>query len=70
LASAFVAAVYADECTACGVCVHRCIFGARKLVDGELVYDPSRCMGCGVCVSTCPTGTISMVPRRALDAVS
>lgn len=54
-----------DGCTACGVCVLRCIFGARKLVEGELIYDPSRCMGCGVCVSTCPTGTILMIQRQA-----
>jgi len=53
-----------EMCTACGVCTNRCIFGARRLAGGELVYDPSRCMGCGVCVSTCPTGTISMALRR------
>jgi len=53
-----------EKCTACGVCVQRCVFGARKLQNGVLVYHPSRCMGCGVCVSTCPTGTISMAPRQ------
>ncbi len=52
-----------DRCTACGVCAGRCIFGARRLVDGELLYDPEKCMGCGVCVSACPTDT--MAPRRA-----
>jgi Pyruvate/2-oxoacid:ferredoxin oxidoreductase delta subunit len=54
-----------DKCTACGICVDRCIFRARKLIDGELAYDAKKCMGCGVCVSTCPIGAISMVPRRA-----
>ncbi|MCX6641918.1 MAG: 4Fe-4S dicluster domain-containing protein [Candidatus Bathyarchaeota archaeon] len=58
------------KCIACGVCVQRCMFGARKLKDGELIYDPSRCMGCGVCVSTCPSETISMVPRRAFNGVT
>jgi Pyruvate/2-oxoacid:ferredoxin oxidoreductase delta subunit len=53
-----------DKCTACGICVDRCIFKARKLVEGSLVYDASKCMGCGVCVSTCSTGAISMVPRK------
>ncbi len=64
LTSKLVAEDDHDKCTACGVCADRCIFRTRKLVDGELVYDPTHCMGCGVCVSTCPTGTISMVPRR------
>jgi Pyruvate/2-oxoacid:ferredoxin oxidoreductase delta subunit len=64
LSSNYIAEDDAEKCTACGVCVKRCIFGARKFVEGELVYDTSRCMGCGVCVSTCPTCTISMVPRR------
>jgi Pyruvate/2-oxoacid:ferredoxin oxidoreductase delta subunit len=63
LSSKYVAEDNHEKCIACGVCVHRCIFGARKLIDSELVYDPLRCMGCGVCVSTCPTGTISMVSR-------
>jgi len=64
LSSRHVAEDNHETCKACGVCAHRCIFGARRLTEGELVYDPSRCMGCGVCVSTCPTGTISMAPRR------
>ncbi len=63
LSSKYVAKDDTEKCTACGVCAKRCIFGARKLEDGELVYDTSLCMGCGVCVSTCPTGIISMVPR-------
>jgi len=63
LSSKYLAEDNREMCTACGVCVRRCIFGARSLVDGELVYDRSRCMGCGVCVSTCPTGTISMTLR-------
>jgi Pyruvate/2-oxoacid:ferredoxin oxidoreductase delta subunit len=65
LSSKLIAEDDAEKCIACGVCAKRCIFGARKLVEGELVYDPSHCMGCGVCVSTCPASTISMVPRRA-----
>ncbi|MBM3291857.1 4Fe-4S dicluster domain-containing protein [Candidatus Bathyarchaeota archaeon] len=49
-----------SKCINCGVCVDRCHFGARKIVDGELKYDQSRCFGCGVCVSTCPTNAISL----------
>ena len=70
LSSKYLAKDKHEECTACGVCARRCIFGARKLERGELIYDSSHCMGCGVCVSTCPTGTISMVPRSSPNAVS
>jgi ferredoxin len=64
LTSKLVAEDNHDNCTSCGVCVSRCIFNARKLVDGELAYDQKKCMGCGVCVSTCPTQAIHMVGRR------
>jgi len=67
LSSKHVAEDKNETCSSCGVCTHRCIFGARKLVDGKLHYDPSHCMGCGVCVSTCPTNAISMVPRHHRD---
>jgi Pyruvate/2-oxoacid:ferredoxin oxidoreductase delta subunit len=63
LSSKHIAEDDTSKCTACGTCVKRCIFGARRLAAGELAYDASRCMGCGVCVSTCPTGAIKMVPR-------
>ena len=63
LTSKYIAEDNREKCIACGVCADRCIFRTRKLVEEELVYDPSHCMGCGVCVSTCPTGAISMVSR-------
>ncbi|MBD3207398.1 ferredoxin, partial [Candidatus Bathyarchaeota archaeon] len=46
------------------VCVDRCTFEARKLEDGELVYDETHCFGCGLCVSTCPTETIKLIQRE------
>jgi ferredoxin len=49
-----------SRCTGCGVCVDRCHFGSRKLVDGRLEYDSDRCFGCGHCVSTCPTNAITL----------
>ncbi len=67
LTSRLIAEDTHENCSACGVCVSRCIFRARRLVDGELAYDSKKCMGCGVCVSTCPTGAISMVPRLIRD---
>jgi ferredoxin len=52
-----------DACSHCGLCVERCHFQARRLEQGELVYDPSKCFGCGVCVTTCPTNAITLTKR-------
>ena len=43
-----------DLCLDCGGCVERCVFGARRLEAGRLVYDPLKCYGCGLCVTMCP----------------
>lgn len=52
-----------SKCNNCGVCVVRCQFAARKMVDEEMVYDSSKCLGCGLCLSTCPTNAISFEDR-------
>ena len=52
-----------SACDDCGVCVDRCQFGAREMVDGDLSYDPDKCYGCGLCVSTCPTNAITLVDK-------
>ena len=64
LTSRYIAEDDESSCTQCGVCIDRCTFGARKLEDGDLIYDETRCFGCGLCVSTCPTETIKLVPRE------
>ena len=55
-----------SKCTECGVCVDRCQFGAREMVDGELRVNDELCFGCGLCVTKCPTGAIELVahPRK------
>lgn len=63
LTSSLIAIDDHEKCNACGTCTSRCVFGARNLVEGELIYDSTKCYGCGLCVSTCPTQTISMIPR-------
>ena len=52
------------KCINCGECVSRCVFEARKMVKGELVYKSGKCYGCGLCVSTCPVEAIKMEPHR------
>lgn len=52
------------RCTNCGVCVERCVFGARHMVDGVKRFNKIHCFGCGLCVSTCPTDAIKLVERK------
>ena len=63
LSSKLIALDNEDKCVDCGECVSRCLFEARWMEQGKLVYDASKCMGCGLCVSSCPTEAISMVDR-------
>ena len=63
LTSKFVAEENYEKCIQCGRCVDRCVFGARSLEGGELVFDSSLCFGCGLCVSTCPADAIALKPR-------
>jgi ferredoxin len=50
----------AEDCSACGLCVEACHFGARQVVDGKLIVDSGKCYGCGLCVDACPAGCIEM----------
>jgi ferredoxin len=52
-----------SSCTSCGICVDRCQFGAREMIDGALSFNPDLCFGCGICVSTCPTNAITLVDK-------
>lgn len=61
--SNYVADQDEERCESCGVCVERCHFKARALVDGSLEYSQDACFGCGLCVEICPEGAISMVER-------
>jgi ferredoxin len=51
------------KCDNCGICVERCQFSARRLVDGRLVFDGTKCFGCGLCVTACLSEAISLVER-------
>jgi len=52
-----------EKCTLCGVCVERCQFGAREIVNDSMVVDSELCFGCGLCVTTCPTNAITLVDK-------
>ena len=52
-----IAQVNPRLCSACGICVDVCPFGARVLPGDEGYYAhviPELCQGCGVCVAACP----------------
>jgi NAD-dependent dihydropyrimidine dehydrogenase PreA subunit len=61
--SNYVASVNPDKCAGCSVCVERCYFGARKIVEGKSVIITENCYGCGLCITTCPTHASILLPR-------
>lgn len=63
LTSKMVAFTDKSKCSVCGICVARCRFGSREIVDNFLVIDKSKCIGCGLCVSTCPNQAISLLEK-------
>jgi ferredoxin len=68
--SRFCARVDQSLCTACGVCVDRCYFGAiTQQGDETASINKDKCMGCGLCQVTCPSEAISMVEVRPKDFV-
>lgn len=52
-----------EKCTLCGVCVDRCQFGAREIVDDSMVVNSELCFGCGLCVSTCSSNAITLIEK-------
>lgn len=51
-----VAAVLAELCAGCGLCVAACPYEARQLNPRARVAEvnPALCQGCGACVTACP----------------
>jgi ferredoxin len=63
LTSKAISVTDTSECTYCGVCVDRCPFGAREIVNNSLSFNPDMCFGCGLCISTCPTDAITLINK-------
>ena len=57
-------AVVGNTCSHCGICVERCVFDARKMENGTMIFDPEKCHGCGLCVSTCPENAVKLIQRH------
>jgi len=58
--SDFIAYTDMNKCNNCGICIQRCNFGARKVIDNKLIFFQDYCFGCGMCVSECPEEAISL----------
>ena len=51
-------------CTACGLCLPACRFGALiESNEGKVSVDLLSCEGCGVCFHVCPVQAIALEPR-------
>jgi NAD-dependent dihydropyrimidine dehydrogenase PreA subunit len=68
--SDYIAICDSDLCTGCGVCVERCIFNARKMIDGKSIVKEENCYGCGLCVTACPTNASGLILRKESSAVN
>jgi heterodisulfide reductase subunit A len=60
-----VAIVHTDACTACGLCLNACPYGAIEMgLAGEravAVISETGCKGCGGCVPYCPENAIDLL---------
>jgi len=60
------AAVDAEKCVACGLCMQSCRFEAIEAGDVYRI-DRFACEGCGVCALVCPAQAITMEPAKSGD---
>lgn len=52
------------RCSACGICMDVCRYGAIAENDGEYAVNPLACEGCKTYVVLCPAGAIDFPIRR------
>ncbi len=64
--SNFEAAVDAEKCTGCSLCIKACPMEAIKLENKKAVIDYKRCIGCGVCVIKCSKFKAMTLRQRAV----
>jgi ferredoxin len=62
VAAGLLAAVDAEQCSACSRCETVCPTDAIR-IDQTAVIDQAKCTGCGQCVAECPQGAITLRKR-------
>jgi MinD superfamily P-loop ATPase len=55
------AAIIAEDCSRCGLCLELCRFAA---ISDDFVVNTIDCEGCGVCSAFCPEDAIDFQPRK------
>ncbi|MFX1477945.1 MAG: 4Fe-4S binding protein, partial [Promethearchaeota archaeon] len=69
--SNYIAKVYPEICTGCGICVEKCYSGAKELNDeGKAETNEELCIGCGICAAFCPEGAISLVEKQRVVRIA
>ena len=66
----YIAVTDTESCTDCLLCIERCVFQARTVRSGKMVYDSAACLGCGLCVSVCTPGATTLIRRTEEDCGS
>lgn len=64
----WVAAVSADACNGCRLCMRQCQYGAIRYSSNnrKVIIDPTACYGCGVCRAVCKKSAIQLSPRESV----
>ena len=63
--SEYIAIWDSESCSHCGICVDRCVFGARFMKLNKVEYNLHKCYGCGLCVTACPNHAIRLERKTA-----
>lgn len=48
-----------ERCNNCQLCVTRCPYRARRLIDKNMYLDEKECRNCGYCISICRRGALT-----------
>ncbi len=67
--SDFYAVTDKNLCSACEICIDRCLFNALKIIDDVCTVDISFCFGCGLCVTSCSTGALSLKQKNSEELI-
>lgn len=64
----WVAAVAADACNGCRLCMRQCQYGAIRYssTNKKVIIDTTACYGCGVCRAVCNKQAITLSPRASV----
>jgi Na+-translocating ferredoxin:NAD+ oxidoreductase subunit B len=65
----YLAAIEAETCSGCWVCLDRCQVNAIAEGNGVAVVDAERCIGCGLCVTECSTGAAILEKRPDWESI-